>query len=711
MEISKLHLTNFLSYEQASLNLKDRGLVLIEGQNLDSGGSNGSGKSALFEAVLFALFGKTTRYGAQNTKVSRNGAGGTCVCLELFTSGNNVLVYRHRDHTKFGNKLLVYVNEKDLTKGSDSETQKVLESIIGMDYEVFQSVVLFAQGASGFASMTDAGQKYVLEQILGTQRFTDAHDRAKDKKKQLETAFQSVKASLFELNRSQESRKKRLLDLREKEQNFGKEKAAELQKLAQEQTTLQEQKPQPNTELLAKIQSLQVDLSSASNTKSRQLAIQTQSRIRDVELEKRGKETTANSISATLAGFAVEEPARPEYPSSHYSDDLSRVQIQVATLQADLRRDAQELRDLEEQIGGVDTLKDCPTCGQPVSTNSRKRMMGEAGTKRGALLIKVGEKEKTLKGLQSTKEIVEGLFYGAQVHEAWETGELKRLQLKTVQSDLESIALVLVKLKEMLTEVSSVITDLEAKDKELNKLRQENEQFQSKLSLWEMESKNLTKKIQEAENKQSPYLALLAKEDLEYESSAVEYARKFSLYTELDLQIKVLEFWSVGFSPRGVRSLLLDECTPLLNDRASEYLNYLTDDGATVEFSTISTLASGEQKDKFSVEVSYVNGAAEYRGTSGGERRRVDIASIFALGDLAASRASSNVDLRLLDEVFESLDSRGCEKVIGLLKEKILPRSRTVLVMSHNEDLKAFFDQRITVIKQGGISRIEDHGN
>lgn len=711
MEISKLHLTNFLSYEQASLNLKDRGLVLIQGENRDSGGSNGSGKSSLFDAILFCLFGKTSRYGSQNSKVSRNGAGGCVVCCELnLSSGNTALVYRHRDHEKYGNKLLVYVDQKDLTRGSDAETQKVLEDLIGLDYEVFQSVVLFAQGASGFASMTDAGQKYILESILGTERFTVALERAKTRKKELELSYQSVKSGLFELDRTQQARKKRLEDLKSKETSFAFEKEVELSQLAQEQTKLQEAKPHQDPELLPKVQALQADISSSSNSKSRQLATQTEQRIREVELEKARTESRAASLNADLTAYPSEEPARPEYPSTHYQDDLSRLQTQVLTLELDLRRDQQTLEELTRSIGGVDTMTECSECGQPLSGQARKRMMGEAGTKRGALLIKVGQKDKLLKELVSQKEIVEALYYGAQVYENWENGETKRQQKAQIQTQLDALTERLEVLKTMASDVKSVIADLDAKTLELNKLRQEEQRQTQAMQLWETKAQNLALRLKTVQEKQSPYLPLIEKENSDLELGQKEYTRKYSLYSELDKQIKIMDFWIVGFSPRGVRSLLLDECTPLLNERAAEYLNVLTDESAQIEFSTVSTMASGEQKDKFNVEVSYANGTSEYKGCSGGERRRVDIATIFALGDLAASRASSNVDLRLLDEPFESLDSLGNEKVIRLLREKVVPRSKTVLVMSHDEDLKSMFENRITVIKENGISRIEDNG-
>lgn len=60
-----LHVTakNFLSLKELDLDLDNQGLVLLDGNNLDSvDGSfeaNGSGKSSLLASIFYALYGET----------------------------------------------------------------------------------------------------------------------------------------------------------------------------------------------------------------------------------------------------------------------------------------------------------------------------------------------------------------------------------------------------------------------------------------------------------------------------------------------------------------------------------------------------------------------------------------------------------------------------------------------------------------------------
>jgi DNA repair exonuclease SbcCD ATPase subunit len=184
------------------------------------------------------------------------------------------------------------------------------------------------------------------------------------------------------------------------------------------------------------------------------------------------------------------------------------------------------------------------------------------------------------------------------------------------------------------------------------------------------------------------------------------YQTRQAEYVTIEDKLQYDEFWVRGFSRSGVVSLLLDQITPELNHRANEYLDVLTGGKAWVEFSTKTTLSNGEQREKFSVIVNYDNGAGMYGGISGGEMRRVDIAILLALGDVAASRAHAPVRFRLFDEPFDNLDALGKERVVALLQEKIVPKVGTLLVMSHDEELKAMFDQRIVVEKHNGVSSL-----
>ncbi len=64
IDFEKVILHNFGSYGHAELDLKNKGFCLVSGRNSfkkDNALSNGSGKSFIFEAIIWALTGETSR--------------------------------------------------------------------------------------------------------------------------------------------------------------------------------------------------------------------------------------------------------------------------------------------------------------------------------------------------------------------------------------------------------------------------------------------------------------------------------------------------------------------------------------------------------------------------------------------------------------------------------------------------------------------------
>ena len=166
-------------------------------------------------------------------------------------------------------------------------------------------------------------------------------------------------------------------------------------------------------------------------------------------------------------------------------------------------------------------------------------------------------------------------------------------------------------------------------------------------------------------------------------------------------------FWVNAYGNQGIKSVLLDSVTPFLNKRANYYLSKLADSSIEVTFNTQVELKSGEKRDKFSVDVINSNGDDDYQGSSNGEKRRIDIAINMALQDLVSSRSNKRIDLIVYDEVYEGLDSIGCEAVIELLTEKSKVFG-TVIVITHNDNLKQLFNKTVTVTKINGKTVVED---
>ena len=152
------------------------------------------------------------------------------------------------------------------------------------------------------------------------------------------------------------------------------------------------------------------------------------------------------------------------------------------------------------------------------------------------------------------------------------------------------------------------------------------------------------------------------------------------------------------FGPAGVRAQILDTVTPFLNERTGDYLSALSDGEITATWTTLTKSAAGELKEKFSLDVTHAKGGDSFIALSGGEKRKVRLATALALQDLVASRATQPIDLWIGDEVDDALDPAGLERLMTILDRKAKERG-TVLVISHS-DLRDWIDNVTTVRKE-----------
>jgi DNA repair exonuclease SbcCD ATPase subunit len=191
MELVSLKVENFGSIGNITLPLNKPGLILVTGINKDApnADSNGSGKSLIFEAICWCLWGETVR-GLSADEVVNTQAGKDCaVALTLTEHDVTYTISRHRldSRTKKPNDLVVTRNGSTLGASGMKTMQEVVDQIIGFDFTTFRAMM---PGAGvKVANMTDKAIKELLESLLQTEQLSQAHDESKAKLKTLESVI------------------------------------------------------------------------------------------------------------------------------------------------------------------------------------------------------------------------------------------------------------------------------------------------------------------------------------------------------------------------------------------------------------------------------------------------------------------------------------------------------------------------------------------
>lgn len=231
MKFLRMRLKNFMTFgdQYQQLKFSKRGLVLIEAENHDdpSSQSNGAGKSALIDALVWCLYGVTTHEPpAEADDVVNRFTGKNCIVEVTFEHNDTIyMVVRYRklkdhdgiDEATKEHGLVFHRGETPLTKSTTKETQAEIERVLGMSVTTFRHAVVFGQSkAFRFNRLTDAEKKAVLDEMTGAEVYAIAADLAGKELSVQEDAYETHTRLAKTSYQNQLDAEERLKKLRDK---------------------------------------------------------------------------------------------------------------------------------------------------------------------------------------------------------------------------------------------------------------------------------------------------------------------------------------------------------------------------------------------------------------------------------------------------------------------------------------------------------------
>jgi DNA repair exonuclease SbcCD ATPase subunit len=139
---------------------------------------------------------------------------------------------------------------------------------------------------------------------------------------------------------------------------------------------------------------------------------------------------------------------------------------------------------------------------------------------------------------------------------------------------------------------------------------------------------------------------------------------------------RVYSWWaSKGFSASGIKSFVFNSMLTALNAAIRNYAYKL---GVRVEFSVDLTKASKP----FKTLIYKGDHVRDYADLSGGQKQRIDVCVAFAMYDIICE--NSNVNIMLMDEIFEGLDNAGVDVAFDLIRAKS-EKGKSVFVITHSD--------------------------
>jgi DNA repair exonuclease SbcCD ATPase subunit len=171
----------------------------------------------------------------------------------------------------------------------------------------------------------------------------------------------------------------------------------------------------------------------------------------------------------------------------------------------------------------------------------------------------------------------------------------------------------------------------------------------------------------------------------------------------LNSTIHEYEYWSSAFDPTGIRSVILRNVVNSVN----EYLNDLcaTVTGNTFNVQLSSTKELKSKKEAINKLDIVLSPDGSYKGSSGGERRKIDLLLNIAISKFAKSMSNFSTNLIIADEVLDNLDLTASQHVLQMFSN-ITSNNDSILLISHNPSVKPLIPNVWTVVKQNGVSSV-----
>ena len=165
----------------------------------------------------------------------------------------------------------------------------------------------------------------------------------------------------------------------------------------------------------------------------------------------------------------------------------------------------------------------------------------------------------------------------------------------------------------------------------------------------------------------------------------------------LSKKLNIQESAKFVVSEEGVKSFIVKKILQVLNARMAIYLVKL-DANCRCSFNEYFEETIIDDK---GMECSYYN-------FSGGERKRIDLAMLFTFQDIRRLQGDVAINISMYDELLDSsLDGRGIELVIAVLKERVEKFNEAVYIITHNSHaMNTTVHKAIELVKYNGITRL-----
>lgn len=356
IQFNKISIEGFGSISNLELDLNTNKIILFRG-------ATGSGKTTIFSALVWAIYGKNIK-GVSDVmtwpKYRGKDYNGVKVELYFELDGSTHKITRCQKYkgevnwAKGSDRLIYEVDAVEVKDKSKVSIQSLIVQDIGMTYSLFMNSLMFGQGMKRLIQESSNDQKAIFEEIFNLSYISKARDIAKSKFQDISSEVRVLEGKLDDCKHRVSDYESILEDIQSKgdsDSNDIEEKIAELKKkrslLTKEQKdidqlSLKQKLSQLNKALKDKYESIKAIKQEISNSQS----------ISKVPLE----EVISNILNLLKRGKVKEAIKSLEKIHKAFIDIRDNSNL-LSDTYSDVDRLKAESEDIEDKLDRADTLE------------------------------------------------------------------------------------------------------------------------------------------------------------------------------------------------------------------------------------------------------------------------------------------------------------------------------------------------------------------
>jgi exonuclease SbcC len=699
MILKSIRLKNFRKFKESYIEFPDGVTGVV--------GLNGVGKSTVFEAVAWTLYGPVAAR-TSTDQIKREGAAPSDPCrveLDFIFNDDTYHVVREMSGKNLSALGSATVNGK-LTANGAEVLSKYIQKKLGMDWKSFYTSIFAKQKElNTLSSMNPSERRQLILRMLGINAVDDIiseiRSDTKEKKNLVEKLGNELvdehgqdkitvyKQEIQTLQKKEKELIQRIKEQKKQHQKIEEElsktkKDCEIKKLLYEKLCMTKEHLEEKKSKFEKKQRLETDIKILKKTTNERQEI----------LEKQKEKLTVfKNLEKDLQTFEQQQEK-----NNNVIQIAVKKQEHNITLLHRLRDDIKELITKKYHIEKMGPQAKCPTCERVLGEQQKKLLTSytEELTKKNHEEQKLTEDGKKLdieydrlsrekqalqkKSIYLRSQVVEREKLQIALRHATEEIQRENRELENKKRELKAIGAVefdekqygpiRIRVSETYKVYQKALSTLDNIKEKHQEITVEQKEQEGKKNLIGQQIKTFEKNIEEQNR-------LIKKLECERND-----AQRLSMLSE------VMDSY---------RTYLISQIRPTLSSHASELFDELTDGKySQIELDEDYNLLVYDRGLPYTIE-----------RFSGGEEDLANLCIRLAISEIITERAGSVFQFIILDEIFGSQDQIRKQNIIRALNS-FSAKFRQIFLITHVEDITHFTEHTMTVSEdESGISTIK----